>query len=114
LILETVEKRIFNMVAPQKARAFHTGSDQHGRQLSAKEREHMLRPYLPKTPQSRPSQRKQRLRPAIRHMIHLCIYSIVHAFFSVYVRLRGAYQAVIGQVSEAFSENPPMSSALRL
>lgn len=68
----------------------------------------MLKPYLPATPkkqspQHSPSGRdryhhKQRVRPAIRHVIHSLIFTIIHAFFSIYIRFRQAYHAVVDQL----------------
>jgi dehydrodolichyl diphosphate syntase complex subunit NUS1 len=94
------------MVGTRQARAFHVDTDQHGRPLSAQDRERMLKPYLPRntakqSPHQSPNGRfhhKQRVRPAIRHLIHSIIFSIIHTFFSLYIRLRQAYHAVIGQV----------------
>ncbi|KAK3691644.1 hypothetical protein LTR37_018523 [Vermiconidia calcicola] len=94
------------MVSPRKAQAFHTDSDETGRRLSAHERERLLKPYLPATPKhqkhhtspSRKFQHKQRVRPAIRHVIHSLMFSIIHTFFSIYIRIRQAYHAVVDQV----------------
>ncbi|KAK3709694.1 hypothetical protein LTR37_010721 [Vermiconidia calcicola] len=94
------------MVSPRKAQAFHTDSDATGRRLSAHERERLLKPYLPpiskqQTPHPSPNRKfhhKQRVRPAIRHLIHSLIFSIIHTFFSIYIRIRQAYHAVVDQV----------------
>lgn len=60
----------------------------------------MLKPYLPNTPKTTPSQQqhKQRVRPAVRHLLHSFIFTIIHAFFSIYIRFRQAYHAVIDQL----------------
>ena len=91
------------MVGTIRSRAFHTDQDEHGRTLSTSERERLLKPYLPSKPtkQSQPApnrfQHKKRVRPAIRHLIHSLIFAIIHAFFSVYIRFRQAYHAVVHQ-----------------
>jgi dehydrodolichyl diphosphate syntase complex subunit NUS1 len=97
------------MVGQQQSYAFHTDSGRDGHQLSAQERERMLKPYLPRhtakqNRQKSPNGRhvrfhhKQRVRPAIRHIIHSLIFSIIHTFFSIYIRLRQAYHAIVDQV----------------
>ena len=93
------------MVGPRQSRAFHSDSDEHGRPLSVTERERILKPYLPPTPkkQTPPAsphrfQHKKRLRPAIRNLIHNLIFNIIHIFFSIYIRIRQAYHAVLNQV----------------
>lgn len=101
------------MVGPRQARAFHTGTDDAGRRLSISEREQMMRPYLPTEPANPPLtagpspngasrhirfHHKQRVRPAIRHVIHSLIFTLIHTVFSVYIRLRQAYHAIVDRV----------------
>ncbi|KAF2480487.1 Decaprenyl diphosphate synthase-like protein [Neohortaea acidophila] len=97
------------MVGARHAQAFHADVDEQGRRLSARERERLLKPYLPPTPKPETShssaahksplfQHKKRVRPAIRHAIHSLIFTIIHVFFSVYIRLREAYHAVVNQI----------------
>ena len=97
------------MVGTRQTRAFHTDSDEHGRRMSVPEKERMMKPYLPQTPQKRtpeqsPSRRshrfhhKQRIRPAIRLLIHSILFNIIHTFFSLYIRTRQAYHAIVNQV----------------
>ena len=80
--------------------------DANGQPLSAAEREKLLKPYLPSTPKKRspqPSpnrraipkyQHKQRVRPAIRHLLHVLLFTIIHTCFSVYIRVRKAYHTI--------------------
>lgn len=97
------------MVGPRGSRAFHTDLDEDGRPLTTQERERLLKPYLPPTPQnqtarSSPNRKtnrfhhKQRVRPAIRHVIHSLVFSIIHIVFSVYIRIRQIYHAIVNQV----------------
>lgn len=104
--------RIFTMVGLRQAEAFHHDIDRRtGQALSPREREQLLRPYLPKEPiNSMSSKRKvssndgprfhhrQRVRPAMRHILHQLLFSLIHIFFSVYIRLRQAYHAVVDQI----------------
>lgn len=97
------------MVGREQSHALKTNSDDHGRPLNAQQRERILKPYLPttstkKSPQHSYNgrnarfQHKQRVRPAIRHLIHSLIFAIIHTFFSIYVRIRQSYHAVVDQV----------------
>ena len=97
------------MVGRRQVRAFHTGRDEKGRRLSVTEREQMMRPYLPAdlaNDDRQPStttrhirfHHKQRVRPAIRHLIHNLIFILIHTVFSIYIRFRQAYHAIVDRV----------------
>ena len=94
--------------------AFHTDRDSDGRPLSAADRERLLKPYLPPTPsdqssrspspaptsqvRSKRSGRPRRVRPALRHGIYLLLFTVIHAIFSVYVRVRQVYRAIVDRI----------------
>lgn len=99
------------MVGPRQQTAFHTDRDATGRQLSASEREKLLRPYLPAVPKTQATspgqqkgkpakrfQHKSRVRPAIRHAIHYLLFTIIHTLFSIYIRVRQVYHAIVDRV----------------
>lgn len=101
------------MVGPRQSHAFHTGSDVSGRRLSVSEREQMMRPYLPSQPEKQETgsrngnlhqphplrlHHRQRVRPALRHIIHSLLFSLIHTVFSIYLRFRQAYHAVVDRV----------------
>jgi len=93
------------MVGIRQSTAFHTDRDTHGRRLSAAEREKLLKPYLPERPsQPKPAtsqnatkrfQHKSRVRPALRQLLHYLLFTIIHTIFSVYIRVRQVYHAVV-------------------
>ncbi|ORY19417.1 di-trans,poly-cis-decaprenylcistransferas-like protein [Clohesyomyces aquaticus] len=101
---------------PQESTAFRKGTVA-GRPLTREEREQMLKPYLPPEPSSSspspsrpptPSQkpRKQgskhhrRPKPGIvRHGLHVLIYAVVSAIFSIFFRFRRAYRLVRSKVA---------------
>lgn len=66
--------------------------------LTKEEREDLLKPYLPPTPEinakNRPSKR-QPLRDFLRSQIYILIYNIMHAVFSLYIRLRQTYHVIL-------------------
>ena len=100
------------MVGVRHSTAFHTDRDTNGRPLSAPEREKLLKPYLPATPPKQPTkqptkqngkpakrfQHTSRVRPAIRHAIHYLLFTIIHTVFSIYVRIRQVYHAIVDRV----------------
>lgn len=98
------------MVGLRQAQAFHTNTDPKGQPLSPTEREKLLKPYLPPQPNKATRQNRapsndgprfhhrQRVRPAMRQLIHLLLFNIVHIVFSIYVRLRQIYHALYDRV----------------
>lgn len=98
------------MVGLRHQTAFHYDRDEHGRQITAEEREKLIRPYLPAVndADSQPSEvrkpslpRKhshghapQRLRQLIKSALHIILYNLIQFIFSVYVRFRIAYHNV--------------------
>lgn len=81
--------------------------------LSPIQREKLLEPYLPREPmmvspttktkqQASTSPRsfhhRQRVRPAMRQLLHLFLFHAVHTIFSIYVRLRQIYHALYDRV----------------
>ncbi|KAF1986144.1 Undecaprenyl diphosphate synthase [Aulographum hederae CBS 113979] len=93
----------------QEAIAFHKNLDAHGRPLSAHEREKLLKKYLPsaprtttatpKMPSRKPSKRTRRkpMRAFLLNQTHVLLYTVIHTVFSIYIRLRRSYQALIAR-----------------
>lgn len=85
--------------------------------LSPTQREQLLAPYLPREPIASRTKvpqdasysnsnnhglrfhHRQRVRPAMRHLLHLFLFTAVHVVFSIYVRLRQIYHALYDRVS---------------
>ncbi|KAK9771372.1 putative ditrans,polycis-polyprenyl diphosphate synthase [(2E,6E)-farnesyldiphosphate specific] [Seiridium cardinale] len=81
-----------------------------GQSLKAKEREQLLKPYLPPPPENAlktkgskdKSQSRQKpvevshfgVRKFLRQQLYTCTYALIHIIFSFYIRLRIAYHAV--------------------
>ena len=109
---------IFIMLTEKERTAFHSNTTLDGKPLSAKERETLMRRFLPPTPSNdspamspypsrTPSQtphqrRKPTRRKPIRTFMWTRIYQLFHviilALFGLYIRLRQAYHAVIDRV----------------
>lgn len=90
------------MVGLRESAALRSGAHPDGRPLDPREREALLKPYLPSSanqpsPARRPSQKGQRKKPMrqfLRQQLYLITYLTIQAIFSLYVRLRTAYHAV--------------------
>ena len=87
----------------RQASWFRTNRDESGRVLSAAEQEKLLKPYLPSAPKKEAHQqgrlrRTSRVRPAIRQLLHYTLFAIIHAVFSIYIRLRQVYHAIVDRI----------------
>jgi dehydrodolichyl diphosphate syntase complex subunit NUS1 len=81
-----------------------------GKQLSVKEREELLKPFLPPEPASsdeakaqaarrrRSQQTKTRRQGPIKGFLYFAIYHLISLFFSIFFRFRRAYRLVRGKV----------------
>lgn len=78
------------------------------RLMTPEERIKLLKPYLPSPPprtsaqraEARAREKKSRLgvRRFLRTQLHLLVYTIIHFFFSLYIRFRQAYHAVVNRI----------------
>ncbi|KAI4175239.1 MAG: hypothetical protein LQ343_001775 [Gyalolechia ehrenbergii] len=67
--------------------------------LSISEREELLTPYLPpKLPQTTKPSKSQLIRTFLRTQLHVLVFAIMHAVFSLYIRFRQAYHVVLDRV----------------
>jgi dehydrodolichyl diphosphate syntase complex subunit NUS1 len=103
-------------VGPKETTAFRRGIV-NGKQLTAKDREELMRPYLPPAPadssdasrNSSPAPRKKQTmrknRPPtkrkvgfVRNALHVTIYIIVSFLFSVFFRFRRSWRLVTSKI----------------
>ncbi|KAK3945298.1 putative undecaprenyl pyrophosphate protein [Diplogelasinospora grovesii] len=84
-----------------------------GKLLTAEQRMELLKPYLPPPPppKSRSAAQAQRereenstfgVRRFLRKQFHLLVFTIIHAFFSLYIRTRHAYHAVANRIYSVY------------
>ncbi|KAL8687052.1 MAG: hypothetical protein Q9218_006669, partial [Villophora microphyllina] len=68
--------------------------------LSTKEREKLLKPYLPTRPSktTKRSRKSQPIRMFLRTQIHVFVFTVMHLFFSLYIRLRQAFHVTLDRV----------------
>ena len=92
------------MVASHETQLYRQDDRSKGNFLSPKQREDLLRPYLPAPPPSKsPGQvpAKRRLQPIrifLRQQLHLLVFIVIHMLFSVYVRIRQTYHILLDRV----------------
>lgn len=87
------------MVASQVIQAYRQDARSQGKVFTAKEREELLRPYLPKSGSMLPSEmrKQQPIRDFLRLQLHILVYHVIHAIFSLYVRVRQTYHIVLNR-----------------
>ncbi|RMZ33081.1 hypothetical protein D0859_02805 [Hortaea werneckii] len=94
------------MVGTEQSTALRYNEDTSGRVLNATGREHLLKPYLPSAPKQEDTaasvagrfRHTSRVRPAIRQLLHWTLFAIIHTLFSVYIRLRQVYHAIVDRL----------------
>lgn len=72
-----------------------------GNFLTPKEREDLLKSYLPAPPELTTAPRRQMARPLrqfIRNQLHLLVFTIIHMIFSVYIRIRQTYHVLVDRM----------------
>ena len=92
------------MVASRETNVYRQDARSKGTFLTPKQREDLLKPYLPAPPTNRspaPASRKRRLQPVqtfLKHQVHLLVFLLMHTLFSVYIRIRQTYHVLIDRV----------------
>lgn len=93
------------MVSRQETKIYRQDARSKGTFLSPKQREDLLKPYLPAPPPTSrspaPTSRKRRLQPIqtfLKQQLHLLVFIIMHTLFSVYIRIRQTYHILLDRV----------------
>lgn len=101
------------MVFVRDRAAYRSDAHARGRELSAAEREKLIRPYLPPPHDHSPASnggpkangirslrkaRRRQLRRFIKSQLQVLLYYLIHLVFGIYVRLRQIYHATIDRV----------------
>lgn len=85
------------MLATQATRTFRQDANSKGTLLNPRQRENLLKPYLPKQPRMPQSRlrKQQPIRNFLKAQLYLLLFHIIHTFFSVYIKLRQTYHIVL-------------------
>ncbi|MCJ1462899.1 hypothetical protein MMC07_001503 [Pseudocyphellaria aurata] len=88
------------MVAAKETDVYRTDSKLRGTLLNPTQRENLIKPYLPSPPTTSRSspQSPWRIRALIKQQVHFLVFTIIHTLFSLYIRLRQTYHALIDRV----------------
>lgn len=83
------------MVASREAAIYRRDADK----LSVSEREKILEPYLPSRPSATTKPAKtQPIRQFLKTELHILVFTVMHAVFSLYIRFRQAYHIVLDRI----------------
>ena len=86
------------MVAARETEIYRRDAKKQGQLLTPKEREDLIKPYLPPVPSAAPLPLKRRksqpARTFLKTQLYLLIFTLIHTVFSLYVRIRQTYHAV--------------------
>lgn len=87
------------MVLSRQTDLFRQDEKAQGKLFSPQDREKMIRPYLPspKKPSAQPK-RTQPLRDFLKTQIDLLVFTLMHLFFSAYIRIRQTQHAVADRI----------------
>ena len=67
--------------------------------LDAREREQLLKPYLPSNlPQKTTRQKHQPIRMFLKLQLHFVVFTAIHLLFSIYIRLRQAFHIIVDRI----------------
>ena len=90
------------MVAARHINVYRQDVNAQGRLLTPKEREDLVKPYLPPVPPAAPLPLKRRksqpARTFLKTQLYLLIYTVIHTIFSLFIRIRQTYHAVHDRV----------------
>ena len=85
------------MVAEKERQLYRQDAAASGRLFSPREREKLIKPYLPtpKDPSSLHTPKRKPVRDFLKNHLHILLFNILHTLFSLYVRIRQASYAVL-------------------
>ena len=90
------------MVASKETQAYRQDVRTKGAFMTPKQREDLLKPYLPPTPTSSPTSSPKRKSISIhqffRAQIHILVFTIIHALFSLFIRIRQTAHVLIDRI----------------
>lgn len=89
------------MVFSKETQIYRQDVRQKGAFLTPKQREDLLKPYMPVSPPMAPVAQKrisQPVRSFAKNSLHLLVFTIIHAIFSIYIRIRQTYHIVLDRI----------------
>ena len=89
------------MVFSKEREIYRQDVRQQGTFLTPKQREDLLKPYMPVSPPMASVTQKRMCQPVrsfARNQIHLLVFTIIHAIFSIYIRVRQTYHILLDRI----------------
>ncbi|MCJ1388055.1 hypothetical protein MMC18_000899 [Xylographa bjoerkii] len=88
------------MVLSRETLVYRRDASTNGTLLTPAEREALVAPYLPppKNSLSTPSRKTRPVRTFLQTQLHTLVFNLIHTLFSLYIRLRHAYHAIVSRV----------------
>lgn len=89
-------------VASRETKIYRLDSKTNHELLTPAEREKLVKPYLPDPPPGKTAARGKSsrlgVRKFLRAQLHILIFVVIHTIFSIYIRFRQAYHAVLDRL----------------
>ena len=87
------------MTLPRETQIFRQDARSKGSLLTPAQREDLIKPYLPRpvrtSKDAAPQKRISRpVRTFLRTQLHILVFTVIHTFFSIYIRLRQTYHVL--------------------
>lgn len=100
---QTISSQLVNMVLSYETRIYREDEKKKGTLLTPKQREELVKPYLPEpihTSPARPPRRRmsQPLRTFLKTQLHIFVFTVIHTLFSIYIQTRQAYHTLLDRV----------------
>ena len=89
------------MVATKETRIYRSSTKNGRLNLDPKQREKLLKPYLPSPPASPHARNRSFTRPLrhfIKTQIHVLVFTVIHTLFSLYIRARQIYHVLLDRL----------------
>ena len=91
------------MVLARETQIYRKDAQNKGTFLTPREREQLVKPYLPNPMYADPNRAPRRgmsrpVRTFLRTQLHILVFTVLHALFSVYIRIRQTYHIILDRV----------------
>ena len=91
------------MVLSKETEIYRQDGKNKGFNLTPMEREKLVKPYLPEplhAPAPRTSRRRMStsVRTFLKNHLHVLVFTVIHALFSIYIRLRKTYHVLLDRI----------------
>jgi dehydrodolichyl diphosphate syntase complex subunit NUS1 len=89
------------MVLSKEAAVYRKDAEKQGKLLTPQQREELLKPYLPAPLNASSSPKRPKTKPVrtfAKTQLYIITYALIHAFFSLYIRIRQLYHAILSRI----------------